>query len=322
MDPSPVRPTLDAIRDARAVLAGHLGPTRLVAAPSLSRRAGAEVFLKLECELPTGSFKPRGALYALAASLRRGAVREVVASSTGNHGAAVAWAARRLGVPARIFLPERPNPVKRRAIADLGAAIVEGGRDLAEAYRLAAAHAREAGALLLDDATHPDVPAGTATIGCEVLEQRPDVDAVIVPMGDSALVRGIAAARRHLGRDVRVVAVQAERAPAYYLSWRAGKVVTTDSCDTIADGLATRTPDARNVEDLRALVDDVRLVSEDELLGAMRLLALEERVEAEPAGAAATAALLALSRAPGRSVVVLVTGRNAAPEVMERALRR
>src|SRR5207245_712155 len=154
----------------------------LVKAPSLSI-SGAEVYLKIETGLPTGSFKPRGALYALATNLKRRKIEEVTASSTGNHGAAVAYAAKTLGARATIF----------------------------------------------------------------------------VPMGDTALMRGVAAAVKQLAPQVKIVGVQAEQAPAYCLSWRAGEVVATESCDTCADGLATRTPDAGNVAAIRKLVDDVAL---------------------------------------------------------------
>ena len=313
-------PSLTAIRDARERLRRHLPVTRLVPAPWLSARTGQDVHLKLESELPTGSFKPRGALYALAVALERREVGEVIASSTGNHGAAVAYAARLLGRPARIFLPEHPNPVKRARITDLGARVEEHGKDIAGAAEAAAAYARRAGVYYLDDATDPDLPAGPATIACEILEQLADPDTIYVPMGDTALIRGIGAATRALAPAVTLVGVQAEGAPAYARSWREGRVVTTEACDTVADGLATRTPDDANVRAIRELVADVRLVSDDQMLDAIRHLLLEEHVVAEPAGAAATAALLASDRPSGRRVVLLVTGANIAPSVLRRAV--
>jgi len=278
------------------------------------------VYLKLESELPTGSFKPRGALHALSVNLARRQIREVIASSTGNHGAAVAYASKVMGVPARIFLPQNPNPVKRARIAQLGAEIVEQGNDIAAACQLASAYARRDGVYFLNDATDPDVPAGTATIACEILDQLPETDAIYVPMGDTALIRGVASAAKHLSPRVKIIGVQAENAPAYYLSWKQGSTVNTDTCDTMADGLATRTPDADNVHAIRELADDVRLVSEDQLLAAIRHLLFEEHVVAEPAGAAATAAWLASRGEEGtHNVVLLVTGANIAPDVLQRA---
>ena len=306
--------------EARAVLSRYLSVSRLVAAPSLSRLTGTNVFLKLETELPTGSFKPRGALYALSVNLARRKISEVIASSTGNHGAAVAYAGKLLRVPARIFLPANPNPVKRTKIAELGAQIVEtGGADQVEAFERASEYAKRDGVYFLNDATDPDLPAGPGTIACEIFEQQPATDVIYVPMGDTALIRGVAAAAKHLSPKVHLIGVQAEQAPSYYLSWKQRRAVSTETCDTIADGLATRTPDRENVQQIRELVDDVRLVSEEQMLDAIRHLLLEEHIVAEPAGAAATAALMQ-SAEKGKNVVALVTGSNIAPEVLQEAV--
>jgi threonine dehydratase len=275
----------------------------------------------LEAELPTGSFKVRGALWALAARLKKGPVEEVVASSTGNHGAAVAWAGKLLGVKARIFLPIGCNPVKRGRIASLGAEIVEsGGADLAAAFELANEYAKRPGVYFLNDATDADLPAGPATIGCEILEQLPEVESIVVPMGDTALIRGIAAAVKQIAPRVRIIGVQAERAPSYFLSWKEDRVVGTETCDTIADGLATRTPDAANVHDVRSLVDAVVLVSEEQMLRAIEILLVEEHVLAEPAGAASTAALLDGRAEFGERVAPLVSGANISRDVLRRAV--
>jgi threonine dehydratase len=315
-------PDLQTAREALKVLARYLPITRAIPAHSLSLSGpGVAVHLKLETELPTGSFKPRGALYALVANLARRRVEEVTASSTGNHGAAVAFAAKALGIPATIFLPAKPNPVKRQKISDLGARIVESGAvDLAGAFQEASAYSARPGVYFLNDATDPDVPVGTATIGIEILEQIPTVSTVYVPMGDTALIRGVASALKQLSSKIRVIGVQAERAPSYYLSWKEGRVVSTDTCDTCPDGLATRTPEAQNVQAIRELVDDVVLVSEDQLLGAVaHLYTREEGVLAEPAGAAATAAFLADPSDSGGSVVLMVTGANISADVKQRA---
>ena len=308
------------VREAQKLLKNYLPVTRLVAAPSLSRRTGANVFLKLENELPTGSFKPRGALCALSINLSRRKISEVIASSTGNHGAAVAYAAKILGVPSRIFLPANPNPVKRAKIAELGAEIVEAGStDSAEAFQCASQYAKKEGVYFLNDGTDRDLLAGPGTIACEILEPQPATDMIYVPMGDTALIRGVAAAAKHLSPKVRIIGVQAERAPSYYLSWKQGRAISTETCDTIADGLATRTPDSENVQQIRELVDDVQLVSEKQMLAAIRHLLMEEHIVAEPAGAAATAALMQ-SVEKGKNVVVLVTGSNIAPDVLRRAV--
>jgi len=317
----PIVPSIATIREAQKFLAKYFAPTRLVAAPFLGRMAGKNVYLKVETELPTGSFKVRGAFWGLAQRMSRGPIQEVVACSTGNHGAAVALAAKQFGIAAKIFLPANCNPVKRAWIAALGAAIVESrDSDPASAFALAAEYARQPGVYFLNDAADLDLPAGPATIGCEVLEQLPKTSAILVPMGDTALIRGIAAAAKQIAPQVKIVGVQAERAPSYYLSWKEGRVVGTETCDTIADGLATRTPEAANVRDVKNLVDDVVLVSEEQMLRAIEVLLLEEHVLAEPAGAASTAALLKSSTSCGEHAVLVVSGANISRDVLRRAV--
>ena len=288
-------------------------PTPLVPAPSLS--AGSDTDLKNETVLPTGSFKVRGALHSLRVNVARRSIGEVVAASTGNHGAAVAWAAKAAGCRATIFLPAHPNPVKADRIRGLDARIVESGADLSAAIDAAYQYAAKTGAFFLHDAADPDVPDGTATIGAEILAQQPAVDRIYVPMGDTALIRGVAAAVKRVRPAARIVGVVAANAPAYLLSWREGHVVETDTAATIADGLAVRRPLAGNVMAIRQLVDEVQSVTEEEMLGAIRHLRRHEQITAEPAGAAATAAYLKDPPASG-STVLLVTGGNIAPEIL------
>jgi len=303
--------TVDA---ARALLARHLATTPLVRAASLSGQ-DRDVFLKIETGLPTGSFKVRGALYALSVNAARRPIEEVVAASTGNHGAAVAWAASLFGLRATIFLPANPNPVKAARIRDLGARIVEQGVDLSAAIDAAYEHTARTGAFFLHDATDPDIPVGAGTIGAEIVDALPEVDTIYVPMGDTALIRGVAAAVKARKPSAVVVGVAAENAPAYALAWTRNTPLETPTADTIADGLAVRRALAPNVAAIRALVDDVRTVSETELRDAILWLMAREQVIAEPAGAAATAALLKERDAP-RVCVVLVTGANVAPELI------
>lgn len=306
----------DSIAAARRLLAAHIPQTRLVRAESLSGRVAA--YLKLESELPTGSFKVRGAIYALSNRLRAGRPARVVASSTGNHGAAVAFAGRLFDVPVTIFLPAGSNPVKVERIASLGAMIDEGGAALADESDRARAFAQQSGIYFLDDATDPGVPVGTATIAAEALEQLPDASTFYVPVGDTALIRGIAAAAKMHRRTIRVVGVQADNAPAYYRSWQTGQVVTTDMANTMADGLATSRPADENVRAIRSLVDDMVLVTEEELLSAVRWLLFREHLVAEPSGAAAVAAFLKAPPSDGPNVLI-VSGSNIAPDVLRQA---
>jgi threonine dehydratase len=293
----------------------------LVQAERIGIDSNTRIFLKLETDLPTKSFKPRGALYALMTTLEQRSFKGVVASSTGNHGAAVAYAARVAQLPATIFLPQFPNPFKRARIVSLGAHVIEvesKGASLAEA---ADAYAKEHDYYFLDDSSSDLVPVGTATIAAEIFDELPGPDVLIVPMGDTALIRGVAVEAKRRHPAVRIVGVQAEQAPSYVRSWREGRVITTETCDTIADGLATCVPSESNVREIRELVDEVCLLSEDELLRGVRTLLFEERVVAEAAGAAATAAYLQNpANYSGSSVVLLVTGANLPNELLLRAM--
>jgi threonine dehydratase len=303
--------TSEQVNDARELLRGFLRPTRLVQAERLGRETDTQIYLKLETDLPTRSFKPRGAVYALMKNVQQRSVRGVVAASTGNHGAAVAYAARLAKLPATIFLPVNPNPIKRARIIALGATVKEvewGAEALGDA---AASFAAEHDYYFLNDASDELVPVGTATIAAEILDELPAPDVMIVPMGDTALIRGVAAEAKRCHPAVRIVGVQATQAPAYVRSWREDRVVTTETCNTIADGLATSVPLEPNVRAIRELVDEVCLLTEDELLNGVRMLLYEEHLVAEAAGAAATAAYLQNPIAyANRSVVLLVTGAN------------
>jgi threonine dehydratase len=297
-----------------------LKPSRLIPAEHTGRDSNTQIHLKLETELPTGSFKPRGALYALMKNLQQRSIKGVVAASTGNHGAAVSYAARLAKLPATIFLPQSPNPIKRARILSLGATVKEvesKGPSLAEA---AAAFAKERDHYFLNDASDELVPVGTATIAAEILDELPTPDVIIVPMGDTALIRGVAAEAKRRHPSVKIIGVQAEQAPSYVRSWHEGRVVTTDTCDTIADGLATCVPLEHNVRAIRELVDEVCLVSEDELLQGIHTLLFEEHLVAEAAGAAPLAAYLQNPMAYVRQrVVLLVTGSNIPHELRRQA---
>lgn len=310
--------TSQQVNDARELLRRFLRPTRLIPAERIGRDSGTQIYLKLESELPTGSFKPRGALYALMKNLEQRSINGVVAASTGNHGAAVAYAASLAKLPATIFLPQNPNPIKRARIVALGGVVKE--VEYQSLGSAAAAFAQEHDYYFLNDASDEFVPIGTATIAAEILDELPKPDVIIVPMGDTALIRGVAAEAKGRHPAVRIVGVQAAQAPAYARSWQEDGVVSTDTCNTIADGLATCVPLGPNVRAIRELVDEVRLVSEDELIQGIRTLLFEEHLIAEGAGAAAAAAYLQEPTAyAGRSVVLLVTGSNIPHELLSHA---
>lgn len=310
---------------ARSFLRRSLSPSRLVRSDALSRQIGANVYLKLEAELPTGSFKIRGALYALWKRCQDEHVRHVVAASTGNHGAAVAFAAHQMGVGARIFVPSGANPVKLARIRAFGGEVTECGSTLSAALDAAAQHAARHGAYLMEDANDPTIPIATGTIATEILEQLAMVDVVYVPVGDTALIRGVAAVIKARKPSVRVIGVQAREAPAYVRSWQSGQVITTATANTMADGLATTRPLEANVTAIRALVDDMLLVTEEAMLHAVRWLLFEEHLVAEPSAAATVAALIgdgpsrATDAVDAKNIVLLITGSNIAPTVLRAA---
>ena len=315
-------PTSEQVNDARELLRRFLTPTRLLLAEQLGRASDTRVYLKLETDLPTGSFKPRGAIFALMKTLEQRSIKGVVAASTGNHGAAVAYAARLAQLPATIFLPESPNPIKRERIISLGATVKEIVWKPDSLADSAAAFAKEHDYYFLNDASDDLVPVGTATIAAEVLDDLPKADVMIVPMGDTALIRGVAAETKRRNPNIKIVGVQAEEAPSYVRSWQEDRVVTTQTCDTIADGLATCVPLEPNVRAIRELVDEMCLVSEEELIQGIRTLLFQEHIIAEAAGAAATAAYLQNPPAyAGRSIVLLVTGSSIPHELLREAAK-
>jgi len=253
-------------------------------------------------------------------NLNQRSINGVVAASTGNHGAAVAYAARLANLPATIFLPQSPNQIKRARIVALGATVKEVEWKDQSLGKEAAAFAQEHGYYFLDDASDELVPVGTATVAAEIMDELPTPDVIIVPVGDTALIRGVAAEAKRRHRSVRIIGVQAAQAPAYARSWQEDRVVSTETCNTIADGLATCVPLERNVRAIRELVDEVSLVSEDELLQGIRALLFEEHLIAEAAGAASAAAYLQNPTAfAGRRVVLLVTGSNIPHELLSQA---
>ena len=269
-----------------------------------------DVYLKREDVHELGAFKWRGALAVL--EQRR---EDVVTASTGNQGAAVAWAAKRLGLQATIFVPERVSEAKLALLRSLDADLHQAGADFDEAKDAAVAYAREQSVRFFEDGSEEAQLDGYSAIGREIVEQlgrRPA--AVIVPVGNGALFAGVA---RGIGPGVRRVAVAAEQAPVMHDSWHAGRVVETSRCDTIADGLAVRVAIPEAVEWLRNSADDFVLVSEDALRQSVTRL-WERGIRAEPAAAAA---LAALPHVGDRPVVLIVTGRNIDDDLLAECLQ-
>ncbi len=313
-------PTLDDVRAARSFIAQHLPvPTPLLRSDALSATLGLEVRSKLESQLPTSAFKVRGGVNLVGRdpTARTG----IFAASTGNHGQSLAWAGRRFGVPVTIFVPVAANPIKVTAMRALGATVVEHGRDYDEARLECERRAEGSGTRYVHSGNEPYLIAGVATATLEVLEEWPDVDVLLVPIGGGSGASGVTVVAKALAPRVQVIGVQSEGAPAAYLSWREGRMMTTDAVRTFADGLATRTAFALPQRVIRERLDDFVLVSDDELRRAMRALLLDAHVVAEGAGAAATAAAWKLrDRLRGKRVALWVSGANATAASLQDAL--
>ena len=307
--------TTDEILATRAAIDPVFLDSALMRHPALDDALGCAVTLKVETLNPIRSFKGRGTSAVLAALAPRPAA--VVAASTGNFGQGIAWAARRHGVPATIYVPAGANALKVEAMRRLGAAVhhAEPGRDEADAAREAAG---QAGAALIEDGAHREIAAGAGTIAQEISAAGLNPDIVLVQIGDGALVIGIGSWLRAVSPGTRVVGVTARNAPAMVDSLAAGAPVERPA-DTIADGLAITRPVAGALELVAAAVDEVLPVADEAMLAAMQLLADRAGVLAEPSGAAGVAAIMEHgSRFTGATVLSVITGSNVDPRLLPR----
>ncbi|MFI7482834.1 threonine ammonia-lyase [Kocuria sp. M1R5S2] len=318
------------IEEAAALLEGVIDRTPMAHSRALSRRVGSEVNLKAENLQRAGSFKVRGAYVMMAKLTDEEKARGVVAASAGNHAQGVALAADRLGIDARIYMPEGAALPKIAATQDHGAEVVLHGTAVDQALTEAQRYAEETGAVFVHPYDHPDIVAGQGTVGLELLEQVPDVDTVITGVGGGGLLAGLAIAVKaraeQLGRPIRVIGVQAENAAAYPPSLAGDALVTLERVSTIADGIAVGKPGQLPFSIIKELADDVVTVSEDSLAQALIFLLERNKLVVEPAGAVGVAALLdggLQERHPdlGNTVVVL-SGGNVDPMLMLKVIQR
>jgi threonine dehydratase len=300
-----------SILEARRKIGNLVTKTPTYLSNVFSQRTGAEVYLKLECFQPVGVFKIRGAVNKICSLSPSELERGLVTASSGNHGLAVAYAAKIYGAKAVVVVPENAVKEKVEAIESYGADIVKYGKDYDEAYSKALEIQREAGTTFVQSFGDPFVVAGQGTVGLELLEDVPDLDAIIVPVGGGGLISGISIAAKTLNPKLRIVGVQSEGAPAVYRSWRAGKIVEVDSVNTVADGLAARKPLDLTFGIIKRYVDTVLLVSEEEIGEAVLALLHDAHILAEPSGAASLAALLfKYHPKPEEKVAVIISGAN------------
>jgi threonine dehydratase len=301
--------TLSDIAVARDVIAGRLHRTPVTRSAWLSDRVGARVTLKLELFQRTGSFKPRGVLNTLATLAPDERARGVISLSAGNHAQAVAWGASAMGVRSTIVMPATAVRTKVDATRGYGGEVVQTDGDLlATTQQLQ----RERDLVLVHPFDDPRIIAGAGTVGLEIAEDVPDVDTVVVGCGGGGLISGVAAAVRAVRPGARVIGVEPAGANAMTLSLAKGEPVRLASISTIADGLAAPFAGAHTLAHVRSLVERVVEVSDAEIVAAMRALMERCKIVPEPAGSAATAALLSgrIDVRAGEQVVVIVSGGN------------
>lgn len=307
-------PALHDVVLARRRIAPYLEPTPLLRPPALGRALGCDAYLKCENLQPIGAFKVRGGVNLVAAEHESGRLGAggIAAASTGNHGQSIAFAARLFGLPATIFAPRDANPLKVAAMRALGAEVRLEGHDFDAAREACEAYARTTGARYVHSMNEPLLIAGVATAYLEALLAVPAAAAILVPIGGGSGAAGAAIVARALHPSMRVIGVQAEGAPVVYRSFRSGRLETTAAVTTRAEGLATRVAFELPLRLLRKHLDDIILVTDDELLDAMRLLLETAHVVAEEAGAASTAAALKLrAELAGQKIILPISGGNA-----------
>jgi threonine dehydratase len=298
------RPTLPDIEAARERIAGHAWETPVHASDSVSRRVGRRVCLKAENLQRTGSFKVRGAVNKLSSLGEEQRRAGVIAASAGNHGQAVAWAARQLGIKATVFMPQDAPMAKVDATRNYGAETVLAGAGFDEALALASARADDTGATFVHAFEDPTVIAGQGTIGLELAGLR-DIETFVLPIGGGGLAAGIAIALRGLRPGVRLVGVQAGKTAA----------------GTIADGIAVKHPGTLTMSIIDDLLDDVVHVEDEEIAEAITLLLERAKLVVEGAGAASVAALLRGRTGGVGNVCALLSGGNIDPTLLISVMR-
>jgi len=311
------RLSLDRIAEvARVVDPVFLGSPQYVCEP-IAELAGCRLTLKVETTNPIRSFKGRGADHAVAKLVEGGDRTPIVCASVGNFGQGMAYAGRGRGVPITVFAAHGANPLKLARMRALGAEVRLAGADLEEAKQAARAHAAAQGTRLVEDGRDPHISEGAGSIAVELLARGDAFDAVVVPLGDGALLNGVARWCKAASPWTRVIGVCSRGAPAMVRAWQGGLRVPGElpATDTIADGIAIRVPIAASLDDMRGTVDDIVEVEDAQLIEAMRALHAHAGLVTEPAGVAGLAALLARRiDVPGQRVATVIGGGNVTSE--------
>ncbi|MEA2957158.1 MAG: threonine dehydratase [Alphaproteobacteria bacterium] len=308
-----VKPMFDLaqLERAQAIVTAAMPPTPAYAWPLLAERLGTDVIVKHENHTPTGAFKVRGGIvYADRMKRERPQTRGLISATRGNHGQSLAFAASRYRVPVTIYVPSGNSAEKNRAMQAFGAKLVEHGADFQAAREEAERRAGLEG-LEFVPSFHPDLVTGVATYALELLRAAPDLDVLYVPIGQGSGICGCILARDLLGLGTEIVGVQSTEAPSYALSFAAGTVVTTETSNTLADGMATRVPDPDALAIIRKGASRILQVSDAEVAAAIRAYWTDTHNLAEGAGAAALAAALQeKTKIRGKRVGLILSGGN------------
>ncbi|WP_119299817.1 threonine ammonia-lyase [Dongia deserti] len=272
----------------------------------LSAELGRPVLLKVETLNPIRSFKGRGTSWFAQSFAEKG--RAVICASAGNFGQGIAYCGTRAGLTVQVVAPANANPLKLEAMKRFGAEVILHGHDFDAAKLHAQELARKSGGYFLEDGREQAIAEGAGTIALELLQSAVRPSAIYVPVGNGSLISGVAAWIKAKAPDIKVIGICPEGAPSMMLSWREGRVVTTDSANTIADGLAVRLPVPEAVAFMRDHIDDVVLVSDARMKEAMRLLFRHAGVAIEPSGAAGLAAIMDAPRAEVPVATILCGG--------------
>ena len=306
-------PAFTDVLDAAKRIRPHIEPSPLRRYPALDRLLDATVFVKHENLNPTGAFKVRGGVNLVSRLSDDERQRGVIAASTGNHGQSVAFAARLFGVSAIICAPSAANPVKVESMRDMGAEVILEGERFDDSRRRAEQLAREHGYRYIHSGDEPFLISGVATHTLEILEEQPDIDVVIVPVGGGSGAAGACIVAKSINPAIRVIGVQSEQSPSAYLSWKQRDAVEAPN-RTRAEGLGTASPFQLPQRIMRRLLNDFVLVSDDEIDLATMAMIEKTRTLVEAAGASPLAAALKLrGELRGRRIALICTGANISP---------
>jgi len=310
-------PTFADVLDARRTVAKYLKATPFFKSIPLSKRLDFDAYIKCENLQPIGAFKVRGGINLISKLSDDEKQRGVITASTGNHGLSIAYSSALFGIKAIIGAPVGSNPYKIQAIRDLGGHVELHGKDFDEARLWVENEAREKRYRYIHSANEPLLIAGVGTLYLEILEELPDVDVIFVPVGGGSGASAACIVAKTINPSIKVIGVQSEGAPAVYESWRSGKMVETEKVETFADGLATRVPFELTMSIMRRLIDEIILVSEEDLRRAILLLLETTHQVAEGAGAASTAGAIKMRQdLKGKKAALVISGGNLTLEML------